>query len=92
MSRKHYDDKSLYQIFRGHLSKIKKNNITVDVSYWNVTEYDRIDCLFFDCPCIETVIGLETWDVSNMNYTHTKDVTVSCSAANSLQNSLKEIL
>ena len=28
----------------------------------------------------------------DMNYTHTKDVTVSCSAANSLQNSLKEIL
>ena len=30
--------------------------------------------------------------VTPMNYTHTKDVTVSCSAANSLQNSLKEIL
>ena len=28
----------------------------------------------------------------HMNYTHTKDVTVSCSAANSLQNSLKDIL
>ena len=27
-----------------------------------------------------------------MNYTHTKDATVSCSAANRLQNSLKEIL
>ena len=29
---------------------------------------------------------------NRMNYTHTKDVTVSCSATNSLQNSLKEIL
>ena len=66
MSRKHSNDKLLYQIFRGPLSKINKNSITVDVSNWDVTEYDRIDCVFFDCSCIETVIGLETWDVSNV--------------------------
>ena len=66
MSKKPSYDKSLYQIFREPLFKIKKNNITVDVSNWDVTEYDRIDCLFFDCKCIETVIGLETWDVSNI--------------------------
>lgn len=59
-------NKSLYQIFREPLFKIKRNKITVDVSYWDVTEYDMIDCVFFDCPCIETVIGLETWDVSNV--------------------------
>ena len=28
--------------------------------------YDRIDCLLFNCQCVETVIGLETWDVSNV--------------------------
>ena len=66
ISQKTSYDKSLYQIFREPLFKIKKNNITVDVSNWDVTEYDRIDCLFFDCKCIETVIGLETWDVSNI--------------------------
>ena len=66
ISQKPSYDKSLYQIFREPLFKIKKNNITVDVSNWDVTEYDRLDCLFFDCPCIETVIGLETWDVSNI--------------------------
>ena len=74
-------NKSLYQIFRGPLSKIKKNNITVDVSNWDVTEYDRIDCLFFDCPCIETVIGLETWDVSNV-----KDFTEFFSQCSNLKN------
>ena len=66
MSQKHSHDKPLYQIFKGPLSNVKRNNITVDVSYWDVTEYDKIDCVFFDCPCIETVIGLETWDVSNV--------------------------
>lgn len=74
-------NKSLYQIFRGPLSKIKKNFITVDVSNWDVTEYDRIDCLFFDCPCIETVIGLETWDVSNV-----KDFTGFFSQCSNLKN------
>lgn len=81
MSRKHFNDKLLYQIFRGPLSKINKNNITVDVSNWDVTEYDRLDCLFFGCPCIETVIGLETWDVSNV-----KDFTGFFSHCSNLKN------
>ena len=66
ISKKPSYDKSLYQIFREPLSKIKKNFITVDVSNWDVTEYDILDCLFFNCQCVETVIGLETWDVSNV--------------------------
>ena len=43
-------------------------------------------------PCISPVKYILCFIIVNMNYTHTKDVTVSCSAANSLQNSLKEIL
>ena len=81
ISQKTSYDKSLYQIFREPLSKIKKKFITVDVSNWDVTEYDRIDCLFFDCPCIETVIGLETWDVSNV-----KDFTEFFSQCSNLKN------
>ena len=45
--------------------------------YDNINNKDHINKWLFQCA---------------MNYTHTKDVTVSCSAANSLQNSLKEIL
>lgn len=81
ISKKTSYDKSLYQIFRDPLFKIKRNKITVDVSNWDVTEYDRIDCLFFDCPCIETVIGLETWDVSNV-----KDFTEFFSQCSNLKN------
>ena len=81
ISKKPSYDKSLYQIFRDPLFKIKRNKITVDVSNWDVTEYDRIDCLFFDCPCIETVIGLETWDVSNV-----KDFTEFFSQCSNLKN------
>ena len=81
ISKKPSYDKSLYQIFRDPLSKIKNNFITVDVSNWDVTEYDRIDCLFFNCPCIETVIGLETWDVSNV-----KDFTEFFSQCSNLKN------
>ena len=81
ISQKPSYDKSLYQIFRDPLFKIKRNKITVDVSNWDVTEYDRIDCLFFDCPCIETVIGLETWDVSNV-----KDFTGFFSQCSNLKN------
>ena len=81
ISQKPSYDKSLYQIFREPLSKIKNNFITVDVSNWDVTEYDRLDCLFFDCPCIETVIGLETWDVSNI-----KDFTGFFSQCSNLKN------
>ena len=51
ISKKPSYDKSLYQIFREPLSKIKKKFITVDVSNWDVTEYDRIDCLLFNCQC-----------------------------------------
>ena len=39
ISQKPSYDKSLYQIFREPLSKIKNNFITVDVSNWDVTEY-----------------------------------------------------
>lgn len=60
------NDKPIYQIFRQPFKKIRKNNITVDVSYWDVTDYTRIDCVFFGCECIETIIGLDTWDVSNV--------------------------
>ena len=81
ISQKPSYDKSLYQIFREPLSKIKKNFITVDVSNWDVTEYDRLDCLFFDCQCVETVIGLETWDVSNV-----KDFAGFFSQCNNLKN------
>ena len=81
ISQKPSYDKSLYQIFREPLFKIKKKFITVDVSNWDVTEYDRLDCLFFDCPCIETVIGLETWDVSNI-----KDFTGFFSQCSNLKN------
>ena len=81
ISKKPSYDKSLYQIFKEPLSKIKKNNITVDVSNWDVTEYDLIDCLFFNCQCIETVIGLETWDVSNI-----KDFTGFFSQCSNLKN------
>ena len=81
ISQKTSYGKSLYQIFRDPLFKIKRKKITVDVSNWDVTEYDRIDCLFFDCPCIETVIGLETWDVSNV-----KDFTEFFSQCSNLKN------
>ena len=81
ISQKPSYDKSLYQIFRDPLFKIKRKKITVDVSNWDVTEYDRIDCLFFDCPCIETLIGLETWDVSNV-----KDFTEFFSQCSNLKN------
>lgn len=81
ISQKTSYGKSLYQIFRDPLLKIKRKKITVDVSNWDVTEYDRIDCLFFDCPCIETVIGLETWDVSNV-----KDFTEFFSQCSNLKN------
>ena len=60
------NDKPLYQIFKDPFKKIRKKNITVDVSYWDVTNYNRIDCIFFECECIETIIGLETWDVSGV--------------------------
>ena len=49
----------------------------IDISYWDVSNIKYMSYMFHD---------------SGMNYTHTKDVTVSCSAANSLQNSLKDIL
>ena len=81
ISQKPSYDKSLYQIFREPLSKIKNNFITVDVSNWDVTEYDRLDCLFFNCQCVETVIGLETWDVSNV-----KDFTGFFSQCSNLKN------
>ena len=60
------NDKPLYQIFKDPFKKINKKNIIVDVSYWDVSNYTRIDCIFFECECIETIIGLETWDVSNI--------------------------
>lgn len=59
------DDNPLYQIFMQPCRKIHKKNITIDVSYWDVTKYARIDCIFFGCSCLEKVEGLETWDVSN---------------------------
>ena len=65
------------------MSYLFKNirSINFDVSNWDVTEYDRLDCLFFNCQCIETVIGLETWDVSNV-----KDFTGFFSQCSNLKN------
>lgn len=53
-------------------------------SFINNSLYNEALCNFFDKDEIKTF--------ESMNYSHTKDVTVSCSAANSLQNSLKDIL
>ena len=58
--------KPLYQIFKEPFKKIRKKNITVDVSHWDITGFARIDCIFFECECIETIKGLETWDVSDV--------------------------
>lgn len=74
------NDKPLYQIFRDPLQKVRKM-ITVDVSDWDVTGYKRIDCVFFECSCIETISGLDTWDVSDV-----KDFAGLFSQCNNLKN------
>lgn len=60
-------EKPLYMLFKDSLEDVKKdNNIIVDVSNWDLCDLSRIDCIFFECTFIKKVVGLETWDVSNV--------------------------
>lgn len=60
------DDNPIYMLFNDSLENVKKDNIIVDVSNWDLCKLSRIDCLFYDCKSIKKVVGLETWDVSKI--------------------------
>ena len=85
-----YDPEELVQYILEHF-EILPDNQTTGLSRMNKISSDEYDDLYEKLHHL-FVDKFDFVNYKNMNYTHTKDVTVSCSAANSLQNSLKEIL
>jgi len=52
--------------FLTNLSTIKMNDLTIDVTGWNLENIESINSIFFDCYNVNEVIGLDTWDTSNV--------------------------
>jgi surface protein len=58
-------NKHLWNLFNDYLYNVK--DITVlDITGWNLENFEKIDGLFKNCNYLENIIGLETLDLSNI--------------------------